>query len=201
MKWLPTDALAWRMLALFVCVELGLGLIAWVIGRCLGTEIFADLRWTVKGMAMGAVSCLPMLLFFHLMLKLEIDALREIEVKVRYFARVHLAPCGILGVFAIALAAGIGEEVAIRLLVHRWALEHMPELLALLVACGVFGLLHPVSKMYVVLAAVIGAYLGQIWMWAGQDLAVPVMAHALYDFVAILILGGAVDRHDCCIED
>ncbi len=79
----------------------------------------------------------------------------------------------------------------IRLLIHSWALDHLPEVAALFVASCVFGLLHPVSKMYVVLAMAIGVYLGQIWMWAGRDLAVPVIAHGLYDFVAILVLSRA----------
>ena len=50
-----------------------------------------------------------------------------------------------------------------------------------------FGLLHPITPGYIVLAALLGAYLGSIWMFTGNLLTVMV-AHALYDFLAMVLL-------------
>jgi membrane protease YdiL (CAAX protease family) len=56
-----------------------------------------------------------------------------------------------------------------------------------------FGLAHAVTRAYVVLAALVGAYLGGLWLATG-NLLVPVVAHGLYDFAAILWLLGSARR-------
>ena len=50
-----------------------------------------------------------------------------------------------------------------------------------------FGLLHPITRAYAVIAALLGAYLGGLWL-AGGNLLTPIVAHALYDFVALVYL-------------
>ena len=50
-----------------------------------------------------------------------------------------------------------------------------------------FVLLHPITPAYVVIASLMGAYLGGVWLASG-NLLVVIVAHALYDFVALLIL-------------
>ena len=57
----------------------------------------------------------------------------------------------------------------------------------MLIASLLFGLLHPISLAYVVVAAALGAYLGLVWMYSGNLLTV-VVAHALYDFVLLVYL-------------
>ncbi|HEY5704013.1 MAG TPA: CPBP family glutamic-type intramembrane protease [Terrimicrobiaceae bacterium] len=47
------------------------------------------------------------------------------------------------------------------------------------------SLFHLVTKTYAVIATLIGAYLGVIWLAAGNLLA-PITAHAVYDFVALV---------------
>jgi membrane protease YdiL (CAAX protease family) len=47
-----------------------------------------------------------------------------------------------------------------------------------------FGLLHAVNAAYAVLAALMGLYLGWLWTATG-NLAVPIVAHAVYDFLAL----------------
>ena len=48
-----------------------------------------------------------------------------------------------------------------------------------------FGLLHAVNAAYAVLATLMGLYLGWLWMATG-NLAVPIVAHAVYDFLALV---------------
>jgi membrane protease YdiL (CAAX protease family) len=38
-----------------------------------------------------------------------------------------------------------------------------------------------------IVATVIGAYLGVLWLWTG-NLMTPIVVHALYDFVALIYL-------------
>ena len=48
-----------------------------------------------------------------------------------------------------------------------------------------FGIVHSVTPLYAVIAALIGAYLGALQL-ATSNLWPPVLAHALYDFVAFV---------------
>ncbi len=57
----------------------------------------------------------------------------------------------------------------------------------LIVGSLAFGLAHPMSKTYVVVAALIGIYLGCLLLLTG-NLLVPIVAHAPYDLVALVLL-------------
>jgi membrane protease YdiL (CAAX protease family) len=70
----------------------------------------------------------------------------------------------------------------------------LPEGGAVLVASAAFGLAHFLTATYAALAAVAGLYLGTLFLLQG-NLVVPIVAHALYDFVALLYL---VRRYRSC---
>jgi membrane protease YdiL (CAAX protease family) len=58
--------------------------------------------------------------------------------------------------------------------------------------------MHPMTPAYAVLASLAGAYLGWAYL-ATENLLVPVLAHALYDFTALVYLlrkPGAADTGD-----
>jgi membrane protease YdiL (CAAX protease family) len=58
-----------------------------------------------------------------------------------------------------------------------------------------FGLLHALSKIYFALATLIGLGLG--WMtWYFNDLVGPMVAHTVYDFLALLYLSRTAQRFD-----
>jgi membrane protease YdiL (CAAX protease family) len=56
-----------------------------------------------------------------------------------------------------------------------------------MLASLVFGLLHALTATYAVLATFMGVYLGAVWLGTG-NLLVVVLAHALYDFAALVYL-------------
>ena len=108
---------------------------------------------------------------------------------------------------AISLLAGLGEEMLFRG-VFQAAMVRVDRRFLAALACrrdgrrldcdgGVailFGLLHAVNAAYAVLAAWMGLYLGWLWMATG-NLAVPMVAHAVYDFLALeYILRGHEER-------
>jgi hypothetical protein len=51
-------------------------------------------------------------------------------------------------------------------------------ILAVLLVSALFGAFH-------LLAALIGAYLGLLWIWTG-NLLTPMITHAVYDFAALV---------------
>jgi membrane protease YdiL (CAAX protease family) len=95
--------------------------------------------------------------------------------------------CGVGDLALIALLAGLGEELLFRGLLQG-ALALWLEPWAAVALTGVlFGLMHPITPAYFVLATLAGVYLGWAAL-AGGNLLVPVVAHAVYDFVALLYL-------------
>jgi membrane protease YdiL (CAAX protease family) len=61
----------------------------------------------------------------------------------------------------------------------------MPLWAAIGLSALLFGVLHAVTPTYAVLAALVGAYLGVLYLLTGNLLA-PIVAHAVYDFVALV---------------
>ena len=61
----------------------------------------------------------------------------------------------------------------------------MDVIVALVLASGLFGACHLLTWTYAILAALIGAYLGLLWIWTG-NLLTPMITHAVYDFAALV---------------
>ena len=98
-----------------------------------------------------------------------------------------LAPCTLLDLIGISVLAGLGEEMLFRGVLQPAFAPWLGPWGALAAASALFGLLHAVSVTYAILAALMGAYLGALWMYGGNLLA-PVIVHGLYDLVALLYL-------------
>ncbi len=92
----------------------------------------------------------------------------------------------------LASLAGVGEEFFFRWLVQSWLFYLLADAWAPAVAAAIaligssiiFGLMHPLSSMYVALAFCISLYLGSLYLVTGSLLA-PMIVHALYDFIAL----------------
>jgi uncharacterized protein len=76
-------------------------------------------------------------------------------------------------------------EVFFRSVLQGGLATHFGTIPALAVASVIFGCFHFVTKTYAVIATLIGAYLGILWLAAG-NLLVPITTHAVYDFVALV---------------
>ena len=58
--------------------------------------------------------------------------------------------------------------------------------IALVASSLVFGLFHPITKLYIFLAALMGLYFGGLLLYTG-NLLVPIAAHATYDAVQLIL--------------
>ena len=84
----------------------------------------------------------------------------------------------------LALIAGLAEEILFRGVVQAGLARVLPDWAAVLVAGAAFGLAHFITPAYALLAGLAGVYLGALF-WLGGTLIVPIVAHALYDIVAL----------------
>jgi CAAX protease family protein len=89
----------------------------------------------------------------------------------------------------ISAVAGLGEEMLFRGWLQTWIGDVVGPpygpVVGLLLASSAFAACHALSRAYAVVVLLVGLYLGLLMMVTGSVLA-PVVAHSLYDFVALL---------------
>ena len=89
----------------------------------------------------------------------------------------------------MALLAGVGEEALFRGVIQPALAAHLPAWAAIAHRHRLlFGLAHWVTPTYAILAGIVGAYLGWLLLRLSGNLLVPIVAHALYDVVALAVL-------------
>ena len=166
-------------------------MLAWALSRWLGIRPFDRLDLTPAAVIIGAAASAPLLLGLWWTLSTRVRSVRRLVELVQAQLGPVLASRSSLELALLATLAGAAEETLFRGVVQVWLARAMPEELALVVAGALFGAAHFVTPMYALLAAMAGIYLGAVF-WAQGNLLVPLVAHALYDFVALTYL---VHRH------
>ena len=155
-------------------------LLAWAIGFSLMDNI--RLSWTAVWWA--AIETIPLLIFAWWSLHSRWPPIARLCGTVREWVVPMFAGCSVYGLAGISLLAGVGEEALFRgVLFHVFA-QGLGTWGALTATSVLFGMAHFVTSGYAVLAGVIGGYLGALALFH-QNLAVPMLVHALYDFLAL----------------
>ncbi|MEM9646745.1 MAG: CPBP family intramembrane glutamic endopeptidase [Planctomycetota bacterium] len=189
-----------------VIFESALGILAlflgWTLGpdaRALVPEIGSDwMQWTVWspiffGVGIGMLAAIPMLLMIALLRRLPLESVRRLERLSEDGMLKLLLQLGPAELLLISLCAGVGEELLFRGWLMQWLSgggttpsDPIQIGMGLVGSSIAFGLVHPITRLYVVVAAVIGLYLGALLLLTG-NLLVPIVAHAAYDAVQLLI--------------
>lgn len=167
--------------------EGALGLVAAVVGWWFSRSPFATFSWDLPGTVVGLLATAPMLVGFAACVRWPIGPLRRIKQFSDEIVRPLFAPCTIVELALISVAAGVGEEMLFRALVQAVLSEWWGVWAGLAAASLVFGLMHLITPTYFVLAALLGVYLGGVWLLGGNLLSV-ILTHAFYDFVALVYL-------------
>jgi membrane protease YdiL (CAAX protease family) len=173
------------LLAIFV--EGGLMLIATVLGWLMKQPPLEQFAWDGWAVLLGVAAAVPLVLIFLVMQRWPIGPLGRIRRFSEQVVRPLLAPCSVVDLFGISVLAGLGEEMLFRAVLQGAFLRWAAPWLAVTAASLLFGLLHAVTFTYAVLATLMGAYLGTVWIVTG-NLLVVVVTHALYDFLVLLWL-------------
>lgn len=170
-----------------VLFEGGLAPLALALGWLLGRSPLQGFSWSIRDGFLGVLAAMPMYAMFQLLVRWPIRPLERI----RLFFEAELVP--LFGarpdsdLALIAIAAGVGEEMLFRGVVQAALSQWLGSWEGLAVASLLFGLVHPISMTYMLVAGLLGAYLGLVWILTG-NLLVVMIAHALYDFLALRAL-------------
>jgi len=177
-----------------LAVEGGLGLLALAAGFLLGHSPLSSLRWSLAAAGWGVVATLPMVLGLVIVERASWRPLRRVSQVVTRLVRELFARTPLLELALISAAAGLGEEMLFRGLLQDGLARAIGGSagvpIALVVASVAFGVAHPVTPTYALLGALSGLYLGGLFLFSGNLLA-PVVAHALYDLVALAYIARA----------
>ncbi len=175
------------ILRLAVLVEGGLLLLAVLLGWLLGHPPAAQVsfRWQTLGLAV--VATLPLLLALDLCSRIAWKPLTRLFREVERDLTPLFARCSLLELAVISILAGIAEESLFRGVLQTALADWLHPSLALVAASVLFGLGHCITPAYVFLASAVGLYLGWLLMMSG-NLLVPIIVHALYDFLALAYL-------------
>jgi hypothetical protein len=162
-------------------------LVGVLLGWASGTFPAGTLRFTGSDFVWGVaavVPLLPLLVFAQ-----------DLRRQVREMLGEPLSQCRWYDLAALALLAGLSEELLFRGVLEPWIGRWDPWV-GLIAANVLFGLAHAVSAKYLLFAALIGVYFSLLkhgWpAWGGamgeQNLLRPIVAHAVYDLLAFLVI-------------
>ncbi len=174
-----------------VLVEGGLGLVAlllaWLLGVPLAEYMPSDLDALLVAIGRGTLATLPLLAGFWWAVHSRRPAMRRLRHWMQWLVDELFAQSGLAPLALVAALAGVGEELLFRGVV-QWSVGHWTTpWVGLAVASLAFGALHALSTLYFLLATLIGAYFGWLMLQFG-DLVTPMVAHGLYDFLALAYL-------------
>jgi membrane protease YdiL (CAAX protease family) len=197
----PNSA-AVRTTRLALLFEGGLGALALLIGWLLGhwPAIGIDVsRWTtlsaaapqLAAAAYGLLATAPLLAALYLIDRFPVGPLRGLRQLAEELIPRMFAGASVLQLALVSLAAGAGEELLFRGLVQAglsgWIGEPYGPWIALAAASALFGVCHWLNSTYAAAAALAGLYFGLL-LWLTGSLWTPLVAHASYDFLALLYL-------------
>ena len=141
----------------------------------------------------GVLATLPMLIAFWILVNSRMPRLRALREQVEWLVK-EMFPTGDVFQFAmVAALAGVGEELLFRGILQTKIADWTTPAVGLILASLLFGLAHALSVLYFAFAVAVGAFLGWLAMQY-DDLVAPMIAHGLYDFVALVYLSKRARR-------
>jgi uncharacterized protein len=166
-------------------LELALLVFACLWGWLFHRPALLDLHWSLSAALIGFAAAIPPLAFFIWALNSNLPICSHHRNLFEAVLRPVFSKWSILQLLAISLIAGISEEAFFRGAIQGSLADRVGMVLALVLASAAFGACHLLTWTYAIIAALIGLYLGLLWVWTG-NLLTPMINHALYDFAALV---------------
>ncbi|XZE53767.1 CPBP family intramembrane glutamic endopeptidase [Planctomycetaceae bacterium SH139] len=194
----PEEQTPEGFLRVAILMELGLGLVALVLGVIFGPDPrelvpdWFDYLGLGSGLLWGVLAAVPMVLAVQLLEKLPLKAIRDLQkvTEERVIGlMLHLRNSELA---IVSMCAGVGEEMLFRGwlfmglagAVTDWDTSSLA--IAVVFSSVAFGLAHPISPAYIVVTGLMGIYFAMLLIWS-ENLLVPIVAHAVYDFVELVL--------------
>ena len=174
-----------------VVVEGGVALAALVVAwlfrvslRDLFPEAGAPL---VNAIVRGLLATLPMLVIFWVLIRSDWPMMRQLRDQVELLIDEMFSSRSVAQFATVATLAGVGEELLFRGALQSVFGSWTNPAIGIVISSLLFGLAHALSKLYFIFAVAVGVFLGWLTL-RYNDLVAPMVAHGLYDFLALVYL-------------
>lgn len=164
-----------------VFFEGGLAPLALLLGWWWGRNPLASFAWDFRHLLAGILATIPPILLFTWTLRWPVGGLRKIKQFLEEEFCPMLAGARWSDIALIALSAGVGEEMLFRGVLQPSLVGWLGLVWGVALTSLLFGLLHPISVPYAVVASLLGLYLGLVFLLTGNLLTV-IITHTLYNF-------------------
>ena len=181
----PVISGRWAFLTWAIVTEGALLVVALIACRLFDQPVSASLSWLDLALSIFVTGAL--LLLFVILLRASAAPFRRIREILERVLLPLMRNCHWLELAAISIAAGVGEEWLFRGFLQGELASHLGGVPAIVLASIVFGFCHYITRTYFILATVLGAIFGWLY-FATNNLLTVIVIHALYDFIALLIL-------------
>ena len=170
-----------------VLFEGALGAAAIVFGSGMTLPPLRQIRGDGLAAGWGLVAAIPLLLLMFALRRLNVGPFGRLNRAVDGLLVPLFSGCTLADFALISLVGGLGEELLFRGLIQSALCNWLGLAAGLVLASLIFGLVHLITPTYAVVATVVGAYFG--WLAIAFDNLLPaIVAHAVYDFVALAYL-------------
>ncbi len=177
-----------QFLLLATSFQGGLAILALVIAWLLNINPLDQVRWTTSAGAAGILGTIPMLLVFAVTYRSNLRPLREVRCFLTETLGPTLKDCYWFDLLWVSFLAGYSEELLFRGVIQNWV-THWGWVTGLIVGNILFAVAHAITPAYVILAAILGMMLGLLFECSdSRNLLVPVVAHTLYDLIALTVI-------------
>jgi len=163
--------------------------LALILGWLADINPFASLYFSETAFLHGIIATLPIFIIFLALYQLNIKSLTKIKTLLLDMLGPILLRYHWTDLLILAAIAGISEEILFRGVIQPWMESSWGMLTGLIVSSILFGLVHAVTLLYFLLAALMSAYLGLLLdIEASRNLLIPIVTHGFYDFLAFLVI-------------
>lgn len=170
-----------------VAFEAGIFLAAWALGWLIDRPLSMQINATWTSLVAGILATGPLLLGMWLCSRCRLRPLRSLMRQIEESLVPLFRGASWRVLLLVSVLAGLGEECLFRGVIQSGLAEWIGLPLALATTSALFGLAHLITPTYAALAGLIGFYFGGLVI-VTDSLFAPVVAHALYDFAALIYL-------------
>lgn len=181
--------------AFIFVAALGAMLIPAALGIALGmsVDMWPLLKFDIADVAFGVAAVMPLALLLRWFMKTGWRPLAEFRAsQLEFLSTIGFRLTG-PRIVTLAIIAGVSEELMFRGVLQEIIDRRFGIAAAIAVTSVIFGLLHARTVLYAFVATMVGAYLSLLFLATGSLIA-PIVAHAVYDFIAFEWTRIALDR-------
>lgn len=169
--------------------EASLVLVAVFLGWLADIDPFENIFFSESALAYGVIGTIPLFMMFLALEQMQGKSVVNIRKLLLNTLGPGLHRYHWTDLFILAAIAGVSEELLFRGVIQPWIQSSWGVTVGLIGSNIVFGLVHAVTPLYAILAALVGIYLGLSMDYGGdKNLLIPIIIHGFYDFLAFIAL-------------